>query len=117
MHSSLGQSEQALELTQDLVKRVNAAALPGEFYDTMGAIQEAVGRPSDAEQSYLVGLERSPDLAVLHYHYGKLIAADKNRGGRAKDHLAKAIAAREQLSPVMAEDAVRLVQEIGADGR
>ncbi len=117
MHSSLGQSQQAFELTQDLVKRVNPAALPGEFYDTMGAIQEAVGRPTDAEQSYLEGLNRSPDLAVLHYHYGKLIAADKNRGSRAKDHLAKAIAAREQLSPVMAEDAVRLVQEIGEEVR
>ncbi|APW60353.1 tetratricopeptide repeat protein [Paludisphaera borealis] len=116
MHSSLGQSQQALELAQALLKRVNPTALPGEFYDTMGAIQEAVGRTTDAEQSYQEGLKRSPDLAVLHYHYGKLIAADKTRTGRAKDHLAKAIAGREQLSPVMADDAVRLVQQISDAG-
>jgi cellulose synthase operon protein C len=116
MHSSLGQSQQALELAQGLVKRVNPASLPGEFYDTMGAIQEAVGRPTDAEQSYQEGLKRSPDLAVLHYHYGKLIAADKSRSGRAKDHLSKAIAGRDQLSPVMADDAVRLVQQISEAG-
>ena len=116
MHSSLGQSRQALELAKGLVERVNSAALPGEFYDTMGAIQEAVGQTADAEQSYIEGLRRSPDLAVLHYHYGKLIAADKTRGSRAKDHLAKAIAGRDQLSPVMADDAVRLVQEISDSG-
>ena len=116
LHSSLGRGQEALELIQGLLERVDNATLPGEFYDTLGAIQEAVGRPVDAEKSYQTGLERSPDLAVLHYHYGKLIAADKSRGARAKDHLAKAIAAREQLSPAMAEDAVRLVQQIGADG-
>jgi predicted Zn-dependent protease len=113
MHSSLGQSQQALELAQGLMKRVNAAVLPGEFYDTVGAIQESLGRTTDAEQSYLEGLKRSPDLAVLHYHYGKLIASDKARSDRAKDHLSRAIAGREQLSPVMADDAVRLVQQIG----
>lgn len=113
LHSSLGRSQEALELIQGLMERVDASGLPGEFYDTLGAIQEALGRPLDAEKSYQTGLERSPDLAVLHYHYGKLIAADKDRGARAKDHLSKAIAAREQLSPDMAEDAVRLVQQIG----
>jgi len=117
LHSSLGRSQEALELIQGLVERVNTDALPGEFYDTMGAIQEALGQRDEAERSFQMGLERSPDLAVLHYHYGKLIAADKNRGARARDHLTKAIAAREQLSPTMAEDAVRLVREIGADGR
>ncbi|WP_165245965.1 tetratricopeptide repeat protein [Paludisphaera soli] len=116
LHSSLGRSQEALELAQDLVARANSAALPGEFYDTLGAIQESVGRADDAEQSYQEGLKRAPDLAVLHYHYGKLIAADKSRGTRAKDHLSRAIASKDQLSPVMAEEAVRLVNQID-DGR
>lgn len=117
LHSSLGRSQEALELINGLLGRVDNAVLPGEFYDTLGVIQEAAGKTADAEKSYQTGLERSPGLAVLHYHYGKLIAADKNRGARAKDHLDKALAARGQLSPAMAEDAVRIVQEIGADGR
>ena len=117
LHSSLGRSREAMELIETILPRVNAALLPGEFYDTVGAIQEAVGRPADAEQSYLEGLKRSPDLAVLHYHYGKLIASDKARGDRAKDHLEKAVAARDQLSPAMADEAVRLVQQIESEVR
>lgn len=116
LHSSLGRSQEALELIQELTQRVDASVLPGEFYDTMGSIQEALGQRDEAERSFQAGLDRSPGLAVLHYHYGKLIAADKNRVARAKDHLDKALAAREQLSPAMAEDAVRLVQEISAAG-
>lgn len=117
LHSSLGRSQDAMELIESIMPRVNAAVLPGEFYDTVGAVQEAVGRPADAEQSYLEGLKRSPDLAVLHYHYGKLIASDKARGDRARDHLEKAVAAKDQLSPAMADEAVRLVQQIEVEGR
>lgn len=117
MHSSLGQSREALELVQSLAAKANPVALPGEFYDTMGAIQESVGRASDAEESYSEGLKRSPDLAVLHYHIGKLIAADKTRGDRAKDHLSKAVAAKDQLTPAMADEAVRLVKQIESDAR
>ena len=114
LHSSLGRSQEALDLAQALVARANPAVLPGEFYDTLGAIQESLGKAGDAEQSYEEGLKRSPELAVLHYHYGKLIAGDKSRGNRAKDHLSKAIAAKDQLSPVMAEEAVRLVGQLDA---
>ena len=44
LHTYLGRSQEALELTQDLLKRAHPATLPGEFYDTLGAIQEALGR-------------------------------------------------------------------------
>ncbi len=117
LHSSLGKSREAMELIDSILPRVNAEVLPGEFYDTVGAVQEAVGRPEDAERSYQEGLKRSPELAVLHYHYGKLIAADKARGDRAKDHLEKAVAAKDQLSPAMVDEAVRLVQQIDVDSR
>ena len=81
LHAYLGRSQQALELAQGLMKRVNPSSLPGEFYDTLGAIQEALGRRSDAEQSYQSGLNKSPDHPVLNYHYGKMLAADRNRTG------------------------------------
>ncbi|WP_165072297.1 tetratricopeptide repeat protein [Paludisphaera rhizosphaerae] len=117
MHSSLNQSREALDLVQSLASKANPMALPGEFYDTMGAIQESVGQASDAERSYQEGLKRAPDLAVLHYHLGKLIASDRTRGERAKDHLSKAVAAKEQLTPAMADEAVRLVKQIESDVR
>ena len=50
LHTYLDQSRQALELVLDLQKRVNSAALPGEFYDTLGSIQESIGKIRDAEQ-------------------------------------------------------------------
>ncbi len=43
LHSYLHQSSKALELAVDLRKRVSASVLPGEFFDTLGAIQESVG--------------------------------------------------------------------------
>ena len=95
------------------MKQVNAAALPGEFYDTLGAIQETLGRRSDAEQSYQSGLARSPNHPVLNYHYGKMLATDRTRTVRAKGYLAKALEDRDQLSPAMAHDAEVLVQQLG----
>src|SRR5262249_33919472 len=40
----LDQPQQALEMVLALRQRVSASALPGEFYDTLGAIQESVGQ-------------------------------------------------------------------------
>ena len=89
LHTYLGRSQQAFELLQSLMKQVNAAALPGELYDTLGAIQETLGRRSDAEQSYQSGLTRSPNHPVLNYHFGKLLATDRTRTARARGYLAK----------------------------
>ncbi len=75
-------------------KRVNAAALPGEFYDTLGSIQESIGKTRDAEQSYLDGLKKAPEHPVLNFHFGKMIATDRSRAGRARTHLKKALDAR-----------------------
>ena len=102
--------QKALELVLALQKRVNAAALPGEFYDTLGAIQESVGQTSDAEQSYLDGLKKSPEHPMLNFHFGKMIASDRSRAGKARSHLNKALAAGDRLSPPMTREAVRLVE-------
>ena len=112
LHTYLGRSQQALELAQGLMKRVSPSALPGEFYDTLGAVQEALGRRSDAEQSYQSGLAKSPDHPVLNYHFGKMLAADRNRTARAKGYLAKALAAKDQLSPAMAQDAEGIIKQL-----
>jgi len=113
LHTYLGRSQQAFELLQSLMKQVSATALPGELYDTLGAIQEALGRRGDAEQSYQSGLARSPNHPVLNYHFGKLLAADRTRTARARGYLAKALEGRDQLSPAMVQDAEVLVRQLG----
>ena len=86
---------------------------PREFFDTLGAIQESAGQPLVAEQSYLDGLKRPPENPVLNFHLGKLLAADRSRSHRAKLHLSKALAARDQLRPSMVLEADDLVRTLG----
>jgi predicted Zn-dependent protease len=112
LHSYLARSEPALELAQDLMKHSDPTSLPGEFYDTLGSIQESLNRKGEAEQSYQSGLAKSPEHPVLNYHFGKLLAGDPTRASRARGHLAKALAAREQLTPTMASDAELLARRL-----
>jgi tetratricopeptide (TPR) repeat protein len=112
LHTYLDQSQEALDLVQDLMKHVDPAMLPGEFYDTLGTIQEALGRHAEAEQSFQSGLGKAPDHPVLNYHFGKLLAADRSRMARAKVYLAKALAGKELLSPAMAQDAEVMVKQL-----
>jgi cellulose synthase operon protein C len=117
LHSHLGKSQTALDMVLDLRKRVNPAFLPGEFYDTLGAIQESIGQTVDAEQSFLEGLKRSPENPVLNFHFGKLILSDRDRASKARTFLNKALQNRDRLSPPMALEAVRLVQLIDNQGK
>ncbi|WP_165219292.1 tetratricopeptide repeat protein [Aquisphaera insulae] len=112
LHSYLGRSEPALELAEDLMKHANPSGLPGEFYDTLGSIQESLGRKAEAEQSYQSGLSRAPEHPVLNYHFGKLLAGDAGRATRARGYLAKALASRDQLTPAMAKDAEDLTRRL-----
>jgi predicted Zn-dependent protease len=112
LHSYLGQTRKALDLVQALRKRVDVGKLPGEFYDTLGAILESLGQTRQAEVAYLDGLKRSPDHPVLNFHFGKLIAGDPGRFQKAKSYLAKALAARDRLSPNMYHEADRLIRLI-----
>ncbi len=113
LHKYLERSQEALEVMKEVLKLADHSLLPGEFFDTLGNIQETVGRADDAEQSYLKGLKKTPEHPVLNYHFGKLIATDRSRGARAKLHLAKALAGRDQLSPDMARDAELLIRKLG----
>jgi cellulose synthase operon protein C len=117
LHTYLDQTQEALDLVLALQKRVNPVALPAEFYDTLGSIQQAVGLTREAEQSYLSGLRKSENHAVLNYHFGKMIAGDPSQALKAKAHLNKAIASRDKLAPPMAEEAVHLIQVIDQQRR
>jgi tetratricopeptide (TPR) repeat protein len=112
LHTHLGQSRQALELALGLLKRVDPATLPGEFFDTLGAIQEASGRARDAEDSYTKGLNKSAEHPVLNYHMGKLLAADRRRASKATVYLEKASAGRDRLSPSMKSDLDSVMQKL-----
>ena len=41
LHTYLDRTREALDIVVDLQKRANPGSLPGEFYDTLGAIQES----------------------------------------------------------------------------
>ena len=113
LHSYLGKSQAALELAQGLIERVDASLLPGEFYDTLGSIQEELGRSKDAEESYKKGLGKSPDHPVLNYHMGRLMAADKARVRKAADYLKVAEAGRDRLPAAMADKLNTLLLQVG----
>ncbi|SIO65453.1 Tetratricopeptide repeat-containing protein [Singulisphaera sp. GP187] len=112
LHTHLGRSAQALELANGFLKRVDPGTLPGEFFDTVGSIQEATGRSREAEDSYAKGLRKSPDHPVLNYHMGKLVASDRRRVTQAGTYLEKAIAGRDRLSPTMASDLESVMKKL-----
>ena len=55
--------------------------------------------PKRAEQTYAQGLKKAPGFAMLNYHMGRLIAADRDRGRarRAVPYLEKALASRAEM--------------------
>jgi predicted Zn-dependent protease len=115
LHSHLGDSRAALELALGLLKRTDPTTLPGEFFDTLGAVQEATGRTRDAEDSYSRGLRKSPEHPVLNFHMGKLLLADRNRTLKAISHLEKAYESRSRLSPAMAAEVASLMKKASRD--
>ncbi len=104
LHRYRDDSKKALELAQGLLQRVDPGQLPGEFYDTLGSIQEAMGRTKDAEESYKKGLAKIPEHPVLNYHMGRLMANDKSRSRKAAEYLKVAQAGSDRLPADMAGD-------------
>jgi tetratricopeptide (TPR) repeat protein len=109
LHAHLGDNRAALELALGLLKQADPATLPSEFFDTLGAVQEAAGKPRDAEDSYARGLRKTPDHPVLNYHMGKLLMAEHSR--KALSYLEKAYAARSRLSPKLADEVASLMKQ------
>ncbi len=115
LHSYHGQSQAALELALGLLQKVDPNSLPGEFYDTLGSIQEDLGQAKDAEESYKKGLGKSPEHPVLNYHMGRLMLADKARARKAGDYLKVAEAARDRLPAPLADKLDSLLQQVGGN--
>ena len=105
-----GQEPGGPRARQGLQKPV-PAALPSEFFDTLGAIQESIGQTRDAEATYLEGLKKDSRNPALNFHYGKLLTADPDRirAGKARSYLTRALADRRRLSPNMAREADHLL--------
>jgi tetratricopeptide (TPR) repeat protein len=113
LHEHLGRDEEALNLVEGLLSQVERNTLPPEFFDTVGAIREALGRPKDAEDAYSEGLGKAPAHPILNLHMGRLLASDTNRAARAGDYLSKALESRADLGEEQAAEAEALLKRIG----
>jgi predicted Zn-dependent protease len=114
LHRYLNQNAEALRLAEELARRSDPSTLPGEFYDTLGSIQEAAGRRREAEDAYERGLKKTPEHPVLNYHMGRLMARDRDRKDQAARYLEKAREGKSRLSPAMADEVETLLKEVGA---
>lgn len=113
LHTYLDRSQEALELASGLLAQVDPNTLPGEFFDTLGSIQEELGLRKEAEESFSRGLRKVPDHPMLNYHMGRLIASDRNRAAKAGPYLRRASEGRDQLPAPMAAEVVALLREVG----
>jgi predicted Zn-dependent protease len=113
LHHHLGNHQAALELVQGLRRKVDPAILPGEFYDTLGSIQESLGLVKEAEESYTEGLHKAPSQPVLNFHMGRLLAHDPLRTGAARGFLEKALAAPDRLPANESQELPTLLKKMG----
>ncbi|HEV3165291.1 MAG TPA: tetratricopeptide repeat protein [Isosphaeraceae bacterium] len=112
LHRYLGNNQGALDLVQGLLRRVDSSALPGEFFDTLGAIQEGLGQTKEAEEAYSEGLRKAPDQPVLNYHMGRLLAGDPVRADKARTYLERAQAGSGRLSPSTKDEIDTLLRRV-----
>jgi len=115
LHSYLNQSQDALTLAENLIGRVDPSSLPGEFYDTLGSIQEKLGRRAEAEDSYKQGLSKSPEHPVLNFHMGQLLMADKTKVRKAVEYLKVAQAGSDRLPAALADKLNLLLLQVPAN--
>ncbi len=113
LHRYLGQNAEALELAEGLVRRADPSTLPAEFFDTLGAIREAVGKSGEAEAAYSQGLRKSPDHPILNFHMGRLLVATEKSGDEAVRCLELARKRRNLLPRGMAEEVDKLLAQAG----
>jgi tetratricopeptide (TPR) repeat protein len=112
LHSYLKRGQDALDLANAFLKKADPSTLPGEFFDTLGSIQEGMGQAKAAEETYGRGLNLAPDLAALNYHLGRLLAADRNRATKSVPYLEKAKSRAAALTPAMAKDVDALLKKV-----
>ena len=115
LHSYLDRSQDALALAQNLANRVDAVNLPGEFYDTLGSIQEKLGQKTEAEESYRQGLSKAPEHPVLNFHMGQLMMGDKAKARKAVEYLKVAQAQSERLPAELLDKLNLLLLQVPAN--
>ena len=115
LHSYLDRSQDALTLAQNLAERVDPSDLPGEFYDTLGSIQEKLGQKAAAEESYRQGLNKTPDHPVLNFHMGQLMMTDKSKTRRAVEYLKVAQAGSSRLPAALLDKLNLLLLQVPAN--
>ena len=49
---------------------------------------------------------------MLNFHFGKMIANDRSRAQKARNHLKKAVEKPDRINPKMAQEAIELVEAI-----
>ena len=115
LHSYLKRSQDALALAKDLIGRVDPSSLPGEFFDTLGSIQEELGQKAEAEESYRKGLSKAPEHPVLNFHMGQLMLADKAKARKAVEFLKVAQAGSDRLPAALADKLNLLLLQVPAN--
>lgn len=112
LHRYLDQNAAALQLAEGLLQKTDPETLPAEFFDTLGAIQAAVGKSDDAEKSFAEGLRKVPDHPILNFHMGRLLASRPDQARQARRYLEKARDARQTLPLAMAEEVDDLLARV-----
>jgi predicted Zn-dependent protease len=112
LHKYLRLNAEALRTAEPIVDKAKKGSLPAEFYDTLGSIQESMNLLLKAEESYDLGLRKSPDHATLNYHMGKLLSKDPKTAPKAIRYLEKAKTERAKLAPEMIEDLDGLMKTV-----
>ena len=115
LHSYLDRSQDALTLAQNLAERVDPSDLPGEFYDTLGSIQETLGQKAEAEESYRKGLSKTPEHPVLNFHMGQLLMSDKGKARKAVEYLKVAQAGSDRLPAALLDKLNLLLLQVPAN--
>ena len=98
-----------------LLQRVDPNALPGEFFDTLGSIQEAIGRPEGRRGVVQEGarqVARAPGPELPH---GPLLMADRQVEGpaRPRSTCKVAQAGSDRLPADMAGNLGSLLKQVG----
>jgi tetratricopeptide (TPR) repeat protein len=112
LHQYLGRNDEALDLVQGLLSRVDPSTVPADVFDTLGSIQEALHQDREAEASYARGLEQQPNHPALNLHMARLLATDPNRGPVAATFVKRALAARDQLPAPLAAELDTLAKQL-----
>jgi len=112
LHQHLGRHESAAQVVDAFLKRTDPSRVPAEFDDTVGAIREAVARNREAEESFAMGLSKSPAHPMLNFHMGRLLSRDPGRRSNARTYLERALNSPDRLDENTVAEARRILSDL-----